>query len=164
MEQTLTMEQSLAAEFLSFLDRYLSFYRDFLALEKEKYDDIAKGRIDRMDGHVKKEEAFLLRSRGLEQERDRLAARAGNSRVTFRELIPQFGPLQGQAQQIYDELSRVLLDLKEMNIRCNYLTQLRLHRIQSGIKKMENQPELQKQYNEKAREGQDRKGFLSKKV
>ncbi|HBN79986.1 MAG TPA: hypothetical protein DD433_01220, partial [Ruminococcaceae bacterium] len=78
MEQTLTMEQALAAEFLSFLDRYLSFYRDFLALEKEKYDDIAKGRIDRMDGHVKKEEAFLLRSRGLEQERDRLAARAGN--------------------------------------------------------------------------------------
>ena len=159
------INESLANEFILFFQDYLSFYKDFYQLETEKYDDISMNRVSRIDTHVKKEEAFMLKSRGLELKRDRLVAKTELPKATFRELIPLFEPPQReQIQKIYNELSQVLLDFKEINLRCNYLTELRLHRIQTDLKKLENRPELQKLYTAQAREGMSAPGFLSKKI
>ncbi len=159
------INQSLADEIFRFFQRYLTFYKEFLQLETEKYNDIAVNRVSALDGHVKAEEALMLKSRGLELERDRLVAKTEKPEATFRELIPLFEhPLQEQVKQIYDELSKVLLDLKEINLRCNYLTELRLHRIQIDLKKLENHPELQKLYNAQARAGGASMNFISKKI
>ena len=107
------ISESLADEFIRFFQNYLSFYKEFFQLETEKYDDISKNRVSRIDAHVKKEEAFMLKSRGLELERDRLVAKTEHPKATFRELIPLFEPPQrGQIQKIYNELSKVLLYFK----------------------------------------------------
>ncbi len=159
------MDQSLADELFRFFQRYLSFYKEFLQLETEKYDDMAVNNLALLDQHVKKEEVFMLKSRGLELERDKLVTRTGKPEATFQELIPLFEqPLQEQIRQIYNELSKVLSDLKEMNLRCNYLTELRLHRIQIDLKKLEKRPDLQKLYDAHAREGDAPVNFISKKV
>ena len=85
--------------------------------------------------------------------------------ASFRELLPLFDEtVRPDAEQLYDKLSAAILELKEMNLRCNYLTELRLHRIDTEIKKIRNQPELQKKYDAKAREESKRSGFISKKV
>lgn len=159
------IEQSLAEELFQFLQRYLVFYKEFLQLETDKYNDLAINNVSSLDNRVKTEEVFMLKSKGLELERDKLVARTGKTDTTFRELIPLFGqPLQEQVKNIYNELSKVLLDLKEMNLRCNYLTELRLHRVETDLKKLENRPELQKLYNAQAREGGTSGGLFSKKI
>lgn len=159
------MNESLANELISFFQKYLSFYKDFVQLETDKYNDISMNRVSKLDDHVKSEEAFMLKSRGLELERDRLVAKTEMPDAKFRELIPLFeSPQREEIQKIYDELSVVLLDLKEINLRCNYLTELRLHRVQIDLKKLENRPELQKQYTAQAREGGSAPSFISKKI
>lgn len=159
------IEQTLADELLHFLQRYLAFYKEFLQLETDKYNDLSINNVSALDERVKAEEVFMLKSKGMELERDKLVACTGKPEAKFRELIPLFDePLQKQIKDIYDELSKVLLDLKEMNIRCNYLTELRLHRIEIDLKRLENRPELQKLYNAQAREGRASGGFLSKKI
>lgn len=159
------IDQSLADELLCFFQRYLSFYKEFLQLETEKYNDMAVNNISSLDQHVKNEEVFMMKSRGLELERDKLVARTGKPEATFHDLISLFEhPFQEQINQIYNELSKVLLDLKEMNLRCNYLTELRLHRIQIDLKKLEKRPDLQKLYNVHAREGKAPVNFISKKI
>ena len=158
-------DQLLADELFRFFQRYLAFYNDFLQLETKKYNDIAINNVSSLDQHVKSEEAFMLKSKGLELERDRLVARTGKPDATFRELIPLFeSPLQEQIQKIYNELSQVLLNLKETNLRCNYLTDLRLHRIEIDLKKLENRPDLQKLYNAQAHPGEAHRNFISKKI
>lgn len=158
--------QAFAEEFVRFFQDYLSFYRDFLQLETDKFNDISANRVEHLDDHVKTEEAFMLKSRGLELKRDRLVTQAGGSETTtFRELIPRFdSPYRDRLQQIFDEFSVVIVNLKEINLRCNYITELKLHRVQTDIKKLENRPELQKHYDAKAKERVEAPGFISKKV
>nr|WP_319488418.1 flagellar protein FlgN [uncultured Caproiciproducens sp.] len=159
------MDKDLADKLLKFLRGYLIFYKEFLQLESEKYSDLTSNNISSMDERVKTEEAFMLKSRGLELERDRLVALTGSPNATFRQLLPMFIPsLQPEAKEIFDELSRVMLDLKEMNMRCNHLTELKLHRVKIDLNKLKNNPELQTIYNAKIHEGTMPPCVLSKKV
>ena len=128
---------------LDFLGRYLALYQDFLRLENEKLRDITEGKLQSLDAHVKAEEAMLLKSRGMDIERDKLMAQAGMENSTFRQLIDALDKTDRlQAQAIYDELARVLLDLREVNTRCNNLIEVRLRRVQLELEKLENNPQL----------------------
>ncbi|MDF1494232.1 flagellar export chaperone FlgN [Caproiciproducens sp. CPB-2] len=159
------IEKELTEKLLKFLRDYLNFYKSFLEIESEKYNDLANNNVTTLDGHVRKEEAFMLKARGLELERDKLVAQTGSPKATFRQLIPMFEPsLQPQAKSIFDELSQVTLDLKEINLRCNQLTELKLHRIEKDVSKLKNNPELQRIYSSKAEEGSTPPSILSKKV
>ena len=114
---------------------------------------------------MKAEEVFMLRSKGMEAERERLMRRAQVSVSTFRELLPHFDPeVRQRAEDLFSDFSTLIMELKEMNMRCNYLTELRLRRVDAALKKMKKQPELQKKYDAKAREESDSAGFISKKV
>ncbi|WP_169008096.1 flagellar export chaperone FlgN [Faecalispora jeddahensis] len=159
------MDRALSEEFVDFLSRYLVLFQEFFALETQKYQDISQGQIDKLNDHVKAEEVFMLRSKGMEAERERLMQRTQASVSTFRELLPHFDPdIRQQAEELFDDFSAVIIELKEMNLRCNYLTELRLRRVDAALKKMKKQPELQKKYDAKAREELNSAGFISKKV
>lgn len=159
------ISQQDAEQLRLFFQDCLSFYREFLELEKEKYDDIAANRLKNLDAQVKKEEVFMLRARGLEQERTRLMALAGCPDCTFRELLPLVEPPARQPlEELFAALGTVLPEVKEANLRCNFLADLRLHRIQTELKKLEKHPELQKVYDAAGREGATKPQFLSKKV
>ncbi|HEX3037474.1 MAG TPA: flagellar export chaperone FlgN [Oscillospiraceae bacterium] len=159
------INKKLSDELVLFLERYLVFYKDFLQMETEKYEDISQNKLAKLNQYVKDEQVFMLKSKGLEIERDKLVAQTGNSKTTFRELIPLFdGTVQAHLQEIYDELSNVLLDLKETNTRCNYITKLRLHGVEVNLKKLGDNPELQKIYTQKAHEGATPLNILSKRI
>lgn len=159
------INQTLSDELVLFFERYLSFYKEFLQLETEKYQDISNDRYQRMDRHVKSEEAFMLRSRGLELERDKLMSKVGVPDVTFRELIPLFdSPWQDKVKNIFNELSTVLLDLKDMNNRCNSSITIRLRQIQTAIDKLDKHPDHQKIYTSHAGNNGQLTGILYKKI
>ena len=142
------IDKELAEKLLEFLRNYLNFYKSFLEIESKKYSDLANNNVATLDAHVRNEEAFMLKARGLELERDKLVAQAGGPKSTFRQLIPMFEPaLQPQAKSIFDELSQVTLNLKETNLRCNQLTELKLHKIEKDINILKNNPELQRIYS-----------------
>lgn len=159
------IDRTLSNEFLLFFQRYLAFYREFLHLETEKYNAITGGNLSSLDDHVKAEQAYMLKSRGLELERDKLMTRTSSPKATFQELIPLLDEsVQKDAQMIYQDLSQVLQNLKHTNIQCNYLTKLKLHRIENDFKKLKDHPELQKQYNAQAIENGISSSILCKKV
>ncbi len=159
------ISRSLSDEFLSFFQRYLAFYEDFLQLETQKFNEIIANRLDNLDQMVKNEEAFMLKSRGLELERDKLMAKTESPKATFKELIALLDEsAQEEAQLLYNRLSQVLNNLKHINSRCNYLTKLKLHRIEVNLEKIKSQPELQKLYNAQAVEHAASSRILSKKV
>jgi hypothetical protein len=159
------IDRTLSDNFLLFFQRYLAFYKEFLHLETEKYNDIISDNLGSLDEHVKTEQAFMLKSRGLELECARLMAQTESPKATFKELIPLLDPsLQGQVELLYRDLSQVLLDLKHTNLRCNYLTKLKLHQVDINLKKLKDHPELQKLYNAQAHEDGLSSNILSKKV
>lgn len=159
------INQPFADELYNFFQRCLSFYKEFLQLETEKFNDMSENNLATLDQHVKQEEAFMLKSRGLELERTRLISRTEIPDGTFRDILPLLeSPMREKMEELHQELSKVLLDLKETNTRCNFMTELRLHRVEAELKKIQERPELQKLYNAQAQKGSPAPNFISKKI
>lgn len=159
------IDKVLSDKLVLFFDNYLSFYKKFLQLETDKFDSIANNRFRSINGLVKSEEAFILRSKGLEIERDKLIAQTEKPRATFRELISLLNsPQREKMECIYNELSQVLSDLKAMNRRCNCSIELRLHRIHTTIDKLDKHSGQQNVYTSQAGGGGELTGILYKKI
>ncbi len=132
------INQDDAKDYLDLMCRYVSFYEEFVALEKLKMKDLSLHQLERLDQHVRGEEAFLLRAKGLDQKRTAFLNAYQLSDKKMSEIIPLFPqPYQRDIQQKFDELSGILLDLKQINSRCNTMTELQLHRIQLKIAEMQ---------------------------
>lgn len=159
------IDQILSDKLVLFFENYLSFYKEFLQLETDKFNSISNNRIQSMNSLVKSEEAFILRSRGLEIERDKLVARTEIPKATFRELIPLFSsPQREKMEYIYKELSQVFFDLKAMNRRCNCSIEIRLHRIHTAVDKLDKHTGQQNIYTPHAGSGGELTGILYKKI
>ena len=157
--------EALSEELYHFFNRYLAFYREFLQLETDKCADMACNNLSALPNHVKTEEVYMLKSKGLENERNKLVAKTGLTQPTFQQLIPLLDEsTREKVHAIYDELSHVLLDLKAMNLRCNTITELRLHKIETQVRKLEKRPELDKIYTAHAYDRKKSGSILSTKI
>lgn len=154
-----------AKDYLDLMCQYVSFYEEFIALEKLKMDTLSHNRLDQLDQHIKEEEAFLMRAKGLDQKRESFLSVYHLKGKKMREIIPLFPqPYQNDIQQKFNELSDILLSLKRINSRCNTMTELRLHRIQLKIAEMQNEPKQQNARIKITKKGSRRDGKLSQKV
>ncbi len=159
------LPKEFSEDFTLFLERYLNFYNEFLKTENKKYESIVQNDVNALDGFVRLEQALILASRGLEAERERFIAQSGVECTTLREIIPLLDEgCQEKASCIFTELSDSLLDLKDINSRSNQLTELRLHKINNEINKLQKQPEHQNGYNNSAKSGNKPINIISKKI
>lgn len=159
------LKKATADSLKSFFKRLVDFYRKFLQLETIKYQDVKAGRLDRLDQHIRSEQAYLLKARGLEKERLSLQKKAGCPAATFRELIPLFEPEQQEnMRQLYADLSGVIRELKQTNENCNRLTGVKLQQATLILDKLRNTPELAAVYNERVKKANQPSVLFSKKV
>lgn len=130
-----------SAELIQLLKQHVAFYREFFEIELAKHEVVTANRINELDSFVVREQAFMLKSRGFEQQREQFLDKVASKKTTLRELIPLVDDenLRGEVVQLYDELSCALLDLKEINRATNSMVEMRLHRIDSTIKALEKQ-------------------------
>lgn len=150
---------------VSYFGRLLDFYREFLALEQNKLEVLKQGALDRLDECMKKEQASVLKARGLEQERLSFMKQTPNPKAAFRELIPLFPAKdQEKLQSLYEELSSILIKIKELNRESSRIAEQKLHTASTLIDKIRKQPELQKIYSEKAGSKNQPSVFLSTKI
>jgi hypothetical protein len=161
------LEDKLTEEFLDYFKRLLSFYRDFLQLETEKYEVLLNNRLSLLDNLLRKEQAFVLKSKGLEQERRPLMERTQTPDAVFRDILPQFAPgKREQAQEIYDSLAEILLRMKKINSKCNSLTEIKMRQAKKAAEELKHNPELKQTIGSLSGAGEtaETNGFLSKKI
>lgn len=113
--------------FIDFFTNFVSFYQSFLEVETDKYGLLLHGRLAEYCDLVNQEQACVLKSRGLEKERERLFESMGCPDATFRELIT-VSPAEHKPalHQLFLDLSGILTELKAVNLRCRHLAELRL--------------------------------------
>ena len=147
------IDAALCDKLYSLIGETLEFYRKFLALETEKYGDVAAGRLKAIDAHMAKEQAFILKAKGLEQERRRLMEQTGQEKATLRELIA-----------LLPELSRTVNSLKRTNDRCQQLTTIKLRQISKILGGLEGHPELKRIYGSSPEQTPGADGVFSVKI
>lgn len=145
------IDGALADRLGAFLEKALEFYRGFLELERKKYEDVAAGRLGELDARMKREQAFVLKAKGLDLERQKLMDETETPRATLRELLPALPPERREkARGLYCELSCVLEELRRTNGRCQKLTKMRLNQVSRVLSRLEGSPELKRIYGREA--------------
>lgn len=156
------MDRTLFEELLAFLEEYTGFYQSFFELETDKYVAITQNHLKELDDFVKREQAMMLKSRGMEQERERRMKAAGCPDLKFRELPERVPPELSEAfSRVYDEMTQVFQNLKIVNQQSNNLVQIRLRRIGEAASQLEPRPG---EYKPDARTTGPRPQSISKKV
>lgn len=158
------MEGTKAQELYEMMKQHLAFYKEFLGLEKAKMEDISKNNVASLDNYVKKEEAYLLKARGFETKRNKFLNEIGLENTTMKEVIKTAPDEKKELlEDAYNELSNILLDLKEVNKRCNFMIQIRLQRIEASLNALKSN-EKQNIYTQSAKGTSMNSELISSKV
>lgn len=114
-------EKNSLEEFACSLELLSDIVKDITLIEEEKATAAAQERHDAMDGFLKREQAYLLKLRGQEQKRLRLAEVMGWGGLTFHQILEQASETQRQRlEPIFDRLDaqvRLLLNTKDTTER-----------------------------------------------
>ena len=119
--------KDLLEEFAASIEQLAHTIEGIARLEEEKAETASLGYHDRMDGILKREQVYILKLRGLEQKRLRLAEAMGWKGLTFRQILSQSTPEQaGRLSPLFTRLDSQIKHLREVKDTAERMIQVRL--------------------------------------
>lgn len=114
---------------------------DISLVEEEKFQAAMKNQVFEMEEIIKKEQAFLLRSKGLEQSRARLLQQMGAENLTLRQFIETLPSAERPPfQEKFDALSKAIGDYQKVHHRAKTILEANLHRINKKLEQITGAP------------------------
>ena len=103
-------------------------------VEEDKAEAASLKHHERMDGYIKKEQADILKLRGLEQHRIRLAKSLGWESLTFRQILEKADPDTEQIlTPLFRDLEQQLKRLKQSRDAAEQIINVRIHELETAI-------------------------------
>ena len=110
--------------------------KELRQIEEQKAISASEGRHDKMDGFLKQEQVFLLKLRGLEQNRLRGMEAMGWKALTFREILSGLPKAQKERLlPLFTDLDRELKLLLDAKDSADRMITLRLAEFQQALLK-----------------------------
>lgn len=138
-------------------------YSNFLELEYKKYEFIIKDDTLSLDETVAKEQAFYMKMRGLEQKRIAYIEKIGMKDKTLAEIIELSNETdKAILNEAYDELNRLITEVKKISDLCKLVIEVRLRRIDRAMNKLGYKENTYS--NEDVKNNNTKSFLLSKKI
>ncbi|NBJ80751.1 hypothetical protein D5274_01960 [bacterium 1XD42-94] len=123
------------------LEDFAAVIRDLTAtagriteIEEAKAEAASEGRHRQLDGFIQEEQAHILKLRGLEQHRLKLAESLGWKSLTFRQILEKTSSDETELlSPLFSELERQLKRLEQAREAAEKIIKVRLHEIQTTI-------------------------------
>ena len=150
------------------LEEQLHLYEEFMKIVEEKYNVVLEDNVARLDEIVSEEQVFFLKSRGLDQKREHVLQDLGLTGKTLKEVIESIDDTnKDRFIEMHKDIFNVLHTFKEKNNQCLDLVQIRLHRAQAMIRKLDESKAQSKHYFKDGNSDQidvTKMNFISKKI
>lgn len=128
-------------ELLKILKETSVFLKDISAAEEEKFQAALNNQILVIEDCIKKEQALLMRSKGLEQKREHIQKAMGAERMTLKQIIEAAAPEdKAPLQAAFDELAANIKTYQEIHNRAKTAIEVNLHRINIELEKLTGSP------------------------
>ena len=75
------------SNFSKLIEEFIEFFEELIPVEQEKLDAAVKNRVSFVEECMHKEQAAVLRLRGLEQKREKEQERLNLAGCTFRQIL-----------------------------------------------------------------------------
>lgn len=114
--------------FADLMKEFIEFFDTLIPIEQDKLDATVKNRVAIVEDFMHKEQAAVMRLRGLEQKREAEQKRLGLEGCTFRQILekipdtdaamlkPLFDRIDGQVRSL-QSLNGTIRDAIEVNLR-----------------------------------------------
>lgn len=111
---------------------HVGLFDELILCVEKKLDAIAANDVDALNNHMKEEQAYIMRLKGLDQKRERLLAEMGMSGKTFRELIANTtGDENSELTMIFEDLSSKVNELQSATDSAKKYIDIQLHSLES---------------------------------
>lgn len=132
------MNELQIKEYFDLMEKHIALYSELKEFELEKMKDIAENHYEKLDEHVKAEEAYVLRVRGMEVNREKFFEEVGISGKKMREIIADLpDEYKDEGKRLYMTLSDLVTDVECINRKCMFMSEIRIHRLTNNIAHLE---------------------------
>ena len=132
-----TMQESFE-EFAAVIRDLTAVVSDIGKVEDAKARAASEKHHQLLDGYIQREQAQILRLRGLEQHRTRLAETLGWNSLNFRQILEAASPEQKEVlKPLFVQLEEQLNQMQQARKSSEQIIQVRLHELQVAIARQE---------------------------
>lgn len=122
------------SNYIKIIEEFIDFFDSLIPIEQEKLDAAVKNRVSFVEECMHKEQAAVLRLRGLEQKREKEQENLGMKDYTFRQILDQvpedvFVILKPLFEQMSERVSR----FQSISSSAKDMIEVNLHVIQSSL-------------------------------
>lgn len=120
--------QDFFDDFVAVIEETIGLIGDIAQVESDKAEAASLKQHHLMDGYIQEEQAQILKLRGLEQRRIRLAKELGWDSLTFRQILSRVSLRQSsRLQPLFEELEEQLKWLQDSRSAAERMIKVRLH-------------------------------------
>lgn len=120
--------------FIKLIEEFIRFFDGLIPLEQEKLDAALKNRVSIIEDCMHKEQAAVLRLRGLEQKREKEQERLGMKDFTFRQILEKAPDnVSSVLKPLFDQMSEQIRTLQSISDNSKDAIEVNLHMIQMSL-------------------------------
>lgn len=122
------------ADFIATIRDFIQLFDSLNIVEQEKLDAALKNRVSFVEDCMKKEQAAILRIRGLEQKREEAQNQLGMDGLKFREILEKApDDVSVILRPLFDQLSEQVRTFQSLSSNAKDIIEVNLHMIQSSL-------------------------------
>lgn len=126
-------------DFISVIEDFILLFKDLIQIEETKLEAASKNRVTYVEDCMNKEQAAILRLRGLEKKRDTVQEKLGFKGYTFQQILSETtGEDQDRLRKLFDTLSRQVRQFQDTNESARSMIEINLHMINKAINNSQN--------------------------
>lgn len=134
-------------DFITVIEELIHLFQDLRQIEQDKLAAVQKNRITYVEDCMNKEQAAILKLRGLDKKRDTCQEQLGFKGDTFQQILSKVsGEEHGQLKYLFDTLSDQVRQFQDVNESAHTLIEINLHKIDKAIHNSQNAMAGKKQW------------------
>ena len=122
------------SNFIKIIEEFIDFFDHLIPIEQEKLEAAIKNRVSFVEECMHKEQAAVLRLRGLEQKREKEQERLGMKDYSFRQILDRVPEdVSSVLKPLFDRMSEQVRQFQSISDNAKDIIEVNLHVIQSSL-------------------------------
>lgn len=124
------------SDFINIINAFIQLFDELIPTEQKKLDAAVDNKVIIVEDCMNKEQAAILKMRGLEQQREQAQKDLGMDGFTFRQILEASPEEHADVlKPLFDRLSQQVTMFQSISESAREMIELNLHTIQSSLAK-----------------------------
>lgn len=126
-------------DFITIIEDLIHLFQELIQIEQTKLEAVKNNRITYVEDCMNKEQAAIMKLRGLDKKREICQDKLGYKDYTFQQILSELpDPEDNPLKKLFDTLSRQIKQFQSVNESARSVIEINLHMIDKTLKNSQN--------------------------